>query len=401
MKYLAVTALLLAMITVGHSSFAQKNLKATKPVNKTTNVHSNASRPVVGDTLAYNVKKLFAKLSTMACNDNIPVEAFFSSYSGRDASGRHTYVSSVIAPNSIENKVQRVKVDWETGVAEWVWTSTLLRYPQYQEPEQTFLSLRDRIVKIIYGLPKTDATDPKNKVISFFAEQNITDVMTRKSNPNDYDELVLEFRFVKPFRQTQQKYVDSIASMYRPGFNSLETAADAWRKFSDAIINEGFAEEKIEDIFATEIKSAADKDIKLAYTMYYAIGFRHANNALTKLNADQVTKIVNMGNALLDSYSKGQKFDIKTYDPNPPVQTYSPYSGSSSSSRSVFDNPAPQGEKTRCAVCDGTGLMDQVEYSHTYNGISGNYTTTVIKKVRCTFCNGTGWVIKEKKRRRG
>jgi hypothetical protein len=390
------------MAATGNCSFAQKTTKTTAAKsgeNKIIAAHSKAAATGIKDTLAYNVKTTFAKLCALATNDNIPAEAFFSSYLGNDASGRPAYASSIIAPNSIENKVQQLQVDWENAVTHWVWRSTLLRYPQYQEPEQTFISLQNRIAKIIYGLPKTDASDPKNKVLSFSADQNITDVIIRKANPNEYDELILQFEFVKPLRQTQQQCIDSLASLYRPGFNNLETAADAWKKFDTALRAAGFSKPTIEDALATELQRAANRDIKTAYLMHMATDIRY-DGVLAKLNAAQLDKIIKMGQASLDARFNGQKFDIRTFDPNPPTQTYSPYSGNSSntiSTNPLFNTAAPQGEKTRCAVCEGTGQMDQVAYSHTYNGISGNYTTTVTKKVTCTFCNGTGWVMKYKK----
>lgn len=394
--------LLLASIPVHHHAFAQTTAKSAavkSSENKTPAAHSN-SKSAEKDTLAYNIKTTFAKLSALATNEDIPAEAFFSSYLGKNADGQPEYASGIIAPNSVENKVQRIKVDWEQGTVRWQWRSTLLRYPQNQEPEERFTSAQVRINQIINGLPEPEPTDPKSKVLSFIAVQNVTDLTTRREKPNAFDELTLEFEFIKPIGQTQQQYIDSLISIYRPGFNSIGTAADAYNKFSSTLAAEGFSNEKIKDAQATVVAAAANRDIRLAYVMLMATDRANVDGAKAKLSADQRSKIAEMAQAFLDAYKAGEDFDVKTYDPNPPVKTFIPYTEYAPAVNPLLNQAAqPAGEKVSCAVCSGTGWMDEVEYSHTYYGISGNYTTTIIKKVKCTFCNGTGTVFKVKKRK--
>lgn len=384
---------------------AQKASKI-KTVQKAA-VHNTSNKTLIKDTLEYNVKTTYAKLNALITNNLVPAEALLSNQTNINEYffAHPEYNASIIMPNSIETKVTRTEVDWTNGISKWKWQSTLLRFAKNEKSQEVFTDMQTKIINIIRKLPAFDVSDPANKILSFSATQNVTDVSKRDWSLND--ELTLDLEFVKPLHQTAKQAMDSVTTLFRPGFATIETAEDAMKKYCNALEGLGFSKDQISEAAAKEINLAADRDIKIAYIMVPIHNHQYLEPTKQKLSPDLREKIRVFAQAMLDAYNRGEKIDVKTFDPRPPAPVYTtaPFidaqlNGTASSSySSSLQNSSFSGETERCGVCDGTGWMDQVDYSHTYTGISGNYTTTVTKKVRCTFCNGTGQVPKKPKKK--
>ena len=351
--------------------------------------------PPVTDTFAYNIKKTLDKLSLFILDPDKPVELLMASFAGTPNRGQPEYHSTISFPGAVDNLLTRINVYRNEKKIMWEWHATLVRVPKSEMSKQVLTDLRQRIDGIVKDIHYNN-TDEKNKIDELSGYDN-TDWTVK-----EYDIVELTVYFTKPGAiQTEEKTIDSIKALYMPGFAKIETASDAGGKFAQALLAEGFSDEKAAEIVAPELKKVADRDIKIAYEMATSMTLDLKYNAMAaQLSDNQREQMRKIAQAYLDAYKDGRPFNIKTFDPNPPPPpVYSTYTAPAYTpvNPNLYPKSEPAGEKVRCGVCSGTGEMDVLDYSHTYTGIYNNITTQRWHKARCTFCGGSGWVIKHKK----
>ncbi|HNP24756.1 MAG TPA: hypothetical protein PKM63_22145 [Panacibacter sp.] len=374
-------------ITIFHFAIAQNTSKPKAVMHSANSTDPiKPQQPVIKDTLAYNIQTTYARLAAMISDTTIPAAAFYKApVTKQDFEvPQHPYRqplndATVTLPNSVETKVSGDYRHWAKGTATWYWTCTLLRLPIDTIRPAIFVSLKRRVDSIIQTLPPIDLRDARNSIEAVNAWEN---EITSSSSLQTFDELDLEIRFTKPITQTQEQYLDSMLAKYRPGFESASTAAGTMEYLADQFTSGDFPCDKALAALRNEVKTAADRpnNMLIVYEMTSEAKFPIClSGYLTKELS------ISQQNQLVDIYQEKNK----------PVKLTQPVIDPAQNNANQ-----PQGEMVQCKVCDGTGLMDEVAYSHTYSGLSGTYTTIATKKVKCTFCNGTGRVLKADKKKK-
>jgi len=377
--------LVVAMGLLHSFAFSQKPETVAKPkitIKATASQHSSSSakRPVIKDTLAYNIQTTLNELNSYIRDENQPIQILLGSFLETTNWG-NSYSSVIKIPTSVENTFLRRYVERYKGIEHWEWKSVLVRSPKDQLPAETFISLKSKIDSIINAMPPIKDSDEKNSVSRVYTHENVSNPQYRYLYK--IDELSLTVEFVKSITQTEQQSIDSLVKLYRPGLSNVSTAKIASEKFTSALHTEGFSEEKREMIFADELKVTADKDIKAAFQMWMG-AILVKNNLTSKLTDDQRSELRRIATEIVNTYNAQW---------NPPAPAASSYWNQQQNQQQ------PQGRTVRCSVCDGTGQYEKVMYSHTYDGIYNKVTTNVTKWVVCEFCGGTGWVIKYKNKK--
>ncbi len=376
-----IIALTICNVAIAQNSPKPKTVTHSATATNTT----KPQQPVIKDTLAYNIQTTYAKLVAMISDSTIPAAAFYKvpvtnpDFEVPQAPYSHPqYDATVIMPNSVEAKVSGDYRDWAKGTANWYWTCTLLRLPKETIRPAIFGSLKNRVDSIIRTLPPIDMPNDKSRIERINIWEN---TITSKNTSQTFDELDFEIWFTKPITQTQEQYLDSMLTKYHPGFAQASTAAATMEYLANQFTSGQFPCDKALEALRNEVKNVADRpnSMEIVYEMTSVAKFPICLfGALTK----QLS--ISQQNQLVDIYQEKNKPVKVTQTIAPPVQN---------------NTNQPQGEMVRCKVCDGTGMMDEIAYSHTYNGISGTYTTIATKKVKCTFCNGTGKVLKAEKKK--
>ena len=381
--------LLAAIALLSTDAFSQKTKTVAKA--KTTAKPGVAQRsipavkqPPIKDTLAYYIQTTLNELNANIRDNSQPVQSMLGAFLGSDYSG-NSYASVIKVPTSVENTFLRKGVDWYQGVEEWEWKSILKRSPKGQLPADTFILFKSKIDSIIKSMPFIMESDEKNKISTISVHEN-----AQYRYLYNVDEVTLFVEFVKPITQTEKQSIDSLVNIYRPGLSNVSTATDASYKFTSALFNEGFSREKLEMIFADELKVVADKDIKAAFLMLMDASYLKSNNLETKLTEDQRSEIIKIAHNVVNEYNAKW---------NPVIPPSTNQGTGSSSYWNQQQTQQPQGRTVRCSVCDGVGQYEKVTYSHTYDGIYNKVTTNVTKWVVCEFCGGTGWVVKYKNKK--
>ncbi|MGC4103806.1 DnaJ-like cysteine-rich domain-containing protein [Ferruginibacter sp.] len=352
--------------------------------------------PPITDTFAYNIQTTIHKLALFVQDAERPIELLTQNYLGIQNSCQPYYTAIVRFPGAAENIISRVKADHDKGVILWEWTSYLVKAPKGEFNKQSLLDLTTKMLDIAKNI-NTSGGDDKNGI------QLITGYTTADWGFGNTDEVKLIVQFYKPGYQTEQQSIDSLKALYLPGFKSIETAGDATKKFSAALLGEGLSKEKAVAILGAELRKAADIDIKIAYQMLMGCDYDlKAKDLMAVLDDSQREKIRVFAQAFLDAYKEQRPFDIKTFDPNPPpAPVYTYQSGGNTYTGTVnpnlFAKPAPEGKRVHCPVCGGRGQVEIVDYSHTYSGIFSTITTQSTHWAMCSYCGGGGWVTKYKK----
>lgn len=384
-----ICVILIATTGLVHSFvFSQKThaVAKSKITTKTSVNHSSpgVKKPVIKDTLAYYIQTTINELNSYIRDNNQSVQPMLGSFLGTSAWG-NSYSSLIKIPTSVENVFLKQSVDRYKGIEHWEWKSVLMRSPKDQLPAETFVSLKSKIDSIINTMPVVKEPNEKNSVIRIVVHENVSDAQYR--NLYNADEVTIHVEFVKPLSQTEQQAIDSLAKLYLPGLSNTATAKDASYKFTSALNDEGFSDQKREAIFADELKVVADKDIKAAFEMLMGT-YITQTNLTAKLTQDQKSEISKQARNVVNAYNAKW---------NPVTATTTEQGSSSSSSWDQPQSQQPQGRRVKCSVCNGVGQYEKVTYSHTYNGIYNNVTTNVTKWIVCDICGGSGWVTKYKK----
>jgi len=370
-------------------SLSQKTHAVTKPKIITKPGVNQRSTPVVKqlvikDTLAYNIQTTINELNSYIRDNSQPVQLMLGSFLGSDLWGNF-YSSAIRFPASVENIFRRQKVDRYRGIEQWEWKSVLIRAPKDQLPAGTFISLRSKIDSVIKAMPAVKEYDEKNSVVKISAYDNVSEAEYR--NLYNADEAGIKVQFVKPITQTEQQSIDSLARVYGPGLSNVATAKNASEKYTTALYDEGFSEERRIMIFADEVRVIADKDIKAAFWMLIGT-YLEPKDLTAKLTEAQKSDIRRQATDVVNAYNA-------KWDPPPPPSTERGSSGDATQQYSQQNQP--QGKRVKCSTCNGVGQYEKVTYSHTYDGIYNQVKTTVTKWVTCEVCGGTGWVTKYKK----
>jgi hypothetical protein len=384
------SVILVAVMCILHSfAFSQKTKTVAKPKITANPGASRLStpavkKPVIKDTLAYNIQTTINELNSYIRDNSQPVQLIVGSFLGSDLWG-NSYSSAIKFPASVENIFRRQKVDRYRGIEQWEWTSTLVRAPKDQLPTGTFISLRSRIDSVIKAMPAVKDNDEKNSVLKISAYDNVSEAQYR--HLYNVDEVGIKVQFVKPITQTEQQSIDSLARVYGPGLSNAATAKSAAEKYTGALYDEGFSEERRLTIFADEVRVIADKDIKAAFWMLMGT-YLQQKDLTAKLTESQKSDIRRQATDVVNAYNA-------KWDPPPPPRTEQ---GSSTyGTQQYTQQNQPQGKRVKCAACLGAGQYEKVTYSHTYDGIYSQVKTTFTKWVTCEFCGGSGWVTKYKK----
>lgn len=361
---------------------AQKNHSPAKPAVRPAMQAKTAvtQDAVIKDTFAWNIQTTLKRLQANILDDTRPAAAIVGGYIDTEKD-RNVYSAIIKMPGAIESKVIREKVNRTAGYAEWEWQTTFFRTTDDQEIQ------RKQVDDIVKAMPAMKGGNEKNKVESIsVAVSSISYV-------------VLSVHFLKPLLQTKQQAIDSLIKVFHPGLINAETVEDAAKKLQKALAGEDILSKDAVDAAAEEIKVVADRDIRSAYTVLMAYTSSRPQELMTKLTQEQKDKIRVFANGFLEAYKNGTKFDIKTFDPNPPAPVFNNIYSYNTGKGVYAAPPEPETVRVRCAVCSGTGQYEKVMYSHTYNGIAADITTQRTHWVICEFCNGTGWVTKTKKRK--
>jgi|GEM_PF-4884154 len=386
-KYSVVLVAALCML---HSfAFSQKTKSVAKPkvTAKTSANHASTpavKKPVIKDTLAYNIQTTINELNSYIRDENQPIQVLLGSFLETTTWG-NSYSSVIKIPTSVENTFLRGYVDRYEGVEHWEWKSVLVRSTKDQLPASTFTSLKSKIDSIITAMPEVKESDKKNSVSRIIVNENVSNAQYRYLYKTD--EVTIQVDFVKSITQAEQQTIDSLVKLYRPGLSNASTAKDASYKFTSALSSEGFSQEKREAIFADELKVVADKDIKAAFYMLMDASYLNSKNLEAKLTEDQRSEIIKIAHNVVNEYNAKW---------NPVIP---PSTNQGTNWNQQQNQQQPQGRTVRCSVCEGTGQYEKVTYSHTYDGIYNKITTNVTKWVVCEFCGGTGWVVKYKNKK--
>jgi hypothetical protein len=378
---------LIIALTACNVAMAQNTSKPKAVTHTATTANTTKpQQPVIKDTLAYNIQTTYAKLAAMISDSTVPAVAFYKAPVAKEdfEVPQHPYSQSqnnatVILLNSVETKVSGDYRNWAKGTASWYWTATIIRLPKENTKPAILGLLKNRVDSIIHTLPTIDMPNDKNKITRMDVWEN---TITSKVTSQTFDELDLEIQFIKPITQTQEQYLDSMLIKYRPGFESASTAAGTMEYLADQFTSGQFPCDKALEALRNEVKTVADRpnSMEIVYEMTSVAKF-----PICLFGSLKKYLSISQQNQLVDIYQEKNKPTPKvTATIVPPVQN---------------NSNQPQGEMVRCKVCDGTGMMDEIAYSHTYTGISGTYTTIATKKVKCTFCNGTGKVLKTEKKK--
>jgi hypothetical protein len=341
-------------------------------------------QPVIKDTLAYNIRTTINELNSYIRDNSQPVQLILGSFLGSDLWG-NSYSSAIKFPASVENTFRRQKVDRYRGVEQWEWKSVLIRATKDQLPAGTFISLRSKIDSVIKAMPVVKEYDEKNSVVKIAAYDNVSEAEYR--HLYNVDEAGIAVQFVKPITQTEQQSIDSLARVYGPGLSNASTARNASEKYTSALNDEGFSEERRVTIFADEVRVIADKDIKAAFEMLMGT-YLQQKELTAKLTESQKSGIIRQADDVINAYNA-------KWDPPAPPRTTQGSSGYATQQYS--QQIQPQGKRVKCSTCNGVGQYEKVTYAHTYDGIYNQVKTTVTKWVTCEVCGGTGWVTKYKK----
>jgi len=381
--------LILAMSLLHLFAFSQiikpvAKSKVTTKSSASQRSSSLAKRPVIKDTLAYNIQTTLNELNSYIRDNSQPIQILVGSYIGNDTWG-NSYSSAIGIPTAVENTFIRRGVNRYEGIELWNWKSILMRAPKDQLPAQTFISLKSKVDSIINAMPQIAASDKKNSVTKISVYDNVSNAQYRYLYKAD--ELTLLVEFVKPATQTEQQTIDSLTKVYYPGLSNPATAKSASERFTGALSSEGFSDEKREMIFEDELKVVADKDIKAAFEMLMGTYIKQTN-LTSKLTEGQRSEIRRMATEIVNAYNA-------KWDPVVPASTT--VSSNSSNWYQPQQSQQPQGKRVKCSLCNGVGQYEKVTYSHTYDGIYNKVTTNVTKWVVCDVCGGSGWVTKYKK----
>ena len=374
---------LIIALTIGNVAMSQTTSQPKAVTHSVTT--TKPQQPVIKDTLAYNIQTTYTKLAAMISDSTVPAAAFYKAPVTQPdfEVPQHPYSqpqnnATVMLPNSVETKVSGDYRNWAKGTAAWYWTCTLLRLPKETIRPDIFGLLKKRVDSIIHALPNIEMPNEKNKITRMDVWEN---TITSKVTSQTFDELDLEIQFIKPITQTQEQYLDSMLIKYRPGFESASTATGTMEYLADQFTSGQFPCDKALEALRKEVTTIANRpnSMEIVYEMTSVAKF-----PICLLGSLTKQLSISQQNQLVDIYQEKNK-PVKVIQPvAPPVEN---------------NSNQPQGEMVRCKVCDGTGLMDEIAYSHTYNGLSGTYTTIATKKVKCTFCNGTGKVLKTEKKK--
>ena len=381
--------LLIAFALLHTVAFSQKttSVAKTKTTVKPGVIRPStptAKKPVINDTLAYNIQTTLNELNSYIRDNTQPIQALVGNYLRTDTWG-NSYSSSISIPTSVENTFMRQGVNRYKEIEFWSWKSILKRAPKGQLPAQIFSSLKTKVDSIINAMPQVKGSDEKSSVTKISTYENVSDPQYRYLYK--VDELTLLVEFIKPVTQTEQQSIDSLLKLYHPGSSNPATAKSASDKFTGALSAEGFSDERRETIFAEEVKAVADKDIKAAFEMLMGTYIKQTNLTAT-LTEGQRAEIRKMATDIVKAYNA--KWE--------PVVPASPAQGTGSAANWNQQQSQPQGKRVRCSLCNGVGQYEKVTYSHTYDGIYNKITTNVTKWVVCDVCGGSGWVTKYKKR---
>ncbi|MBS1511153.1 MAG: hypothetical protein JST86_09945 [Bacteroidetes bacterium] len=371
--------------------------KLQPAVKSTPQKNTPVKEPPITDTLAYNVKKTIDKLSLFVLDPDMPLENLADSFLGNKTFGEPYYSSIIRFPGAIENTIHREKINRDAGTVQWVWTALLIRMPRQPENKAMLTALKEKLDNIVKAINYTPENE-KNKFTDMSAYYD--DWMTFSKT----EEVTLNIHFIKPGYQTEQQSIDSLTKLYAPGLMNIETAEDASKKYTQTLLAEDITKEKVTAMVSAQLKKAADKDIKLGYQLLSgAISDLKAQELMASLSADQREKIRTIAQAFLDAYKEQRPFDLKTFDPAPPKLQYYTYDGATYTNTgtvnpNLYKQPEPQGKTVKCPICFGSGRMEVLDYSHTYQGIFSTITTSSTHWTTCTYCGGGGWITKYKKK---
>src|SRR6185436_4837678 len=134
-KYCVI--LVAAMCLLHSFAFSQKPKTVAKPKIATKATagprSSSAKRPVIKDTLAYNIQTTLNELNSYVRDKTQPIQVLAGNYLGTDIWG-NSYASAISLPTSVENTFIRKGVNRYQGVEYWLWKSILMRAPKDQLP---------------------------------------------------------------------------------------------------------------------------------------------------------------------------------------------------------------------------------------------------------------------------
>ena len=143
---------------------------------------------------------------------------------------------------------------------------------------------------------------------------------------------------------------------------------------------EALSEEKINNVFAKEVRLMADHDPKIAFRALvnaaYMIKPALVSSALTD---EQQQRIKDIAHAAVDAFNNNEGFDLKSYTPTPPPPVMVTIPEVSASSSLLFRQSAqktPETKRVKCGRCNGAGQCEILDRKHTYDGIYYSATST-------------------------
>lgn len=384
----ACSTALVPVLLFANAQKAPLKTAAAKPLQKTA---AQQHQPVT-DSFAYNIQTTVDKLALYINDPEKPAGLLTEKFLGNQTFGQPVFTSVIQFPGAVENKILRLRVDRDQGTVLWEWECTLVKVPKKQLPVETLNGLKQKIDAVGQQLQLQPA-DEKNRITKVFG------YTSADWSFGTEDQVTIEVQFLKPLLQTAAQSLDSLNKIYLPGFASIETARNASEKYSEALLAEGFTSEKATEIMTAQVAKAAEKDVKIAYEMLLAdLHDISTQTIMAALPDDKRSKIKTIAQAYLDAYNKQQSFDLKTFNPDPPV--LNPYVSNGVNytvNPNLFKKPEPEGKRVKCPVCVGRGQVEQVDYSHTYEGIFSTIQTQVTHWAICSYCGGGGWVTRVKK----
>lgn len=260
------------------------------------------SKPeVITDAFSYGIKGALTQMLALANNPKLPGSAFAAAYINTEQFRCIIYKPVVECMSGSETTLKREYPSRAKGTVQWTWHTVLYDQPKtYGIDEPNRLKAKaDSIIAIV------NPTGKHNIQTSCWGTG--TDEYS-KNHVKNYT-LNLYMHIVKPFENTEQQALDSLARLYKPGFATWQTAQNAAKKYSLALQAEGISEAKTESILIEELKKAAGKDMRIAYAIIMGVD-GDIGAYLALLTPEQKAKLQTIAQDAVNAFYEKREFDI-------------------------------------------------------------------------------------------